>query len=292
MKNLNAVLILGALAREGELRYTPSGTAVLDLTVAGERTVTGADGKDRTIPFYENVQALGKTAEAIAERGYTAGTVLLVQGQLDYSQWTDDQGVKRSMLRTRLTGVCREVAGEAQLVQDGGGNQRLAGGLNQVEVTGNLAADAELRYTPAGDAVLELRLGVNEKYKDRQNQMQEKTHWVTVTLWREQAERAADLKKGDAVYVQGALVDDTWTDRDGNKRRSKKVEASLCVPLARSGNGNGNARPAREPVAAAQPARAAARTTLQAAPAPQRSGGLDIDQGLDDFPPEERDLPF
>lgn len=289
MKNLNTVLILGALAREGELRYTPSGTAVLDLTVAGERTVTGADGQDRTIPFYENVQALGKTAEAIAERGYTAGTALLIQGQLDYSQWTDEQGVKRSMLRTRLTGVCREVAGEAQLMTDGGGNQRLGGGLNEVELTGNLAADAELRYTPAGDAVLELRLGVNEKYKDRQGKLQEKTHWVTVTLWREQATSAAGLKKGDAVYVQGALVDDTWTDREGNKRRTKKVEASLCVPLARSGNGN--ARPAREPVAAAQPAPAAARTTRQAAPATQRSGGLDIDQGLD-FPDEERDLPF
>ncbi|MDL2342858.1 single-stranded DNA-binding protein [Deinococcus sp. MIMF12] len=285
--NRNLVLLIGALARTPELRYTPSGTAVLDMTIAGERSVIGADGKSHTIPFYENVQALGKVAEAIVARGYEQGTALMVEGQLDYSTWSTPEGEKRSMLRTKVTGSVRQIAGEPSLVTDAGGNVRLAGGMSQVEFTGNLSADVEVRYTPAGDAVADLRMAVNERYRDRQNQPQEKTHWVTVTVWREQAEAVANLRKGDAVFVQGALIDESWSDRDGNKRRQKKVEASLVVALARSAtSGEGNAR---TPARAAQPQRERAAAT--AAPA-ARSGGLDIDQGVDDFPAEEADLPF
>jgi len=287
MKNLNLVLILGALAREPELRYTPSGVAVLEMTIAGERTVTGANGQERSLPFYETVQALGKTAEAIAERRYTAGTPVMVEGQLDYTQWTSLEGVKMSAVRTRLTGTMREVQTGFAVVTDSGGGQRLQGGMSEVRVTGNLSGDAELRYTPSGDAVLGLRLAINEKYNDRQGQPQEKTHWVDVTLWRDLAEAHQHLKKGDIVYVEGAFMDENWTDRDGNKRRTKKIEATRVVTFARSTSSRPNAvrTPAREPVLAGAAGGPPATTRAQ-------SGGLDIDQGVDDFPPEERDRPF
>lgn len=277
MKNLNLILLAGALARNPELRYTPSGTAVLEMTVAGERRVTGADGRERTIPFYENVQAIGKVAEALAERNYVQGTPVMVEGQLEYSEWEATEGGKRSMLRTRITGAMRELAGAPDVIHDAGGNARLAGGLNEVTFTGNVVADADLRYTPAGDAVLELRCAISERYRDRQNQPQEKTHWVSVTLWRDLAEAHKDLKKGDPIHVQGALVDEAWTDREGNKRRTKKVEASRVIALARSASAS-TARPATPRPEATKPA--------------ARQGGLDIDQGLDDFPPQEEDLPF
>lgn len=91
-------------------------------------------------------------------------------------------------------------------------------------------------------------------------------------------------------------MNEAWTDRDGNKRNSTKVEATRVEALSRGAGLTGSAAatpagprtqtassPARPP-ASAQPARAANTGT--------RSGGLDIDQGLDDFPPEEEDLPF
>lgn len=109
---------------------------------------------------------------------------------------------------------------------------------------------------------------------------------MTVTVWREQVEAVENLKKGDAVFAQGALIDKSWTDDGGNKRRQKKGEPSL-VALARnttSGEGNSTCTPAR-----AQPRRE--RAAIAAAPA-GRTGGLDIDQGVDDFPADEQDLPF
>ncbi|BDP44797.1 single-stranded DNA-binding protein (plasmid) [Deinococcus aetherius] len=291
---MNKVLIIAALARDPELRYTPGGTAVLDLTLAGERHITGSDGRAHVIPFYENGQALGKYAEHLAERGYQAGDVLVADGQLDYSQWEAPEGGKRSALRVRVTGTVRQADGDFEIAQDGRGGQRLRGGLNRATVIGNVSADPELRYTPAGDAVLGLRLGVNEKYKDRQGQAQEKTHWVDVTLWRDLALAHQGLRKGDPVLVEGALVDESWTDRDGNRRRTKKVEADSVVPLSRgAGTGtSGTPAPAREqrqPVAASG---TRAASSQNAAPAPTRSGGLDIDQGLEDFPPDEEPLPF
>ena len=49
-RGLNHVYLLGALARDPELRYTPNGTAVADLTVAGEDNVMGNDGRARVLP--------------------------------------------------------------------------------------------------------------------------------------------------------------------------------------------------------------------------------------------------
>ena len=218
--------------------------------------------------------------------------MVTADGQLDYSQWEAPEGGKRSMIRTRLTGNIREAVGEFELVQDAGGGVRLKGGLNRVTLVGNIARDPELRYTPAGDAVLSVSIGVNETWKGRDGQRQEKTHWVDLTFWRELAEQYKGLRKGDPILVEGATVDESWTDKDGNKRRNTKVEVDMCLPLTRSnGQAQGahgqaaarQATPQREPVAAAS-------GSPQQAPA--RSGGLDIDQGLDDFPPIEEDLPF
>ncbi len=104
-----------------------------------------------------------------------------------------------------------------------------------------------------------------------------------MTLWRELAEAAAQLKKGDPLLVQGRLMNEAWTDRDGNKRNSTKVEATRVEVLTR---GAGAGSPAATPVAARGATGTATRSTGS------RSGGLDIDQGLDNFPPEEEDLPF
>jgi single-strand DNA-binding protein len=288
-KGMNHVYLIGALARDPELRYTPSGVAVFEATVAGEDHVIGVDGKERKLPWYHRVTLLGKPAEWQAEKSLKSGDPVMVEGSLDYSQWEAPEGGKRSMVRVKA-GRIEQTASTPDLIQDAGGGVRMSGGLNEVVLIGNVTRDAELRYTSAGDAVLGIGIAVNESWNDRNGQKQEKTHWLDVTLWRELAEAMKDLKKGDPVLIKGRLMNEAWQDKDGNKRNSTKVEAFRCEMLARaSGNGNAAPRaaaPAREPVAAGA-GRAAPRPAAQST-----SGGLDIDQGLDNFPPEEEDLPF
>ena len=281
-RGMNHVYLVGALARDPELRYTPSGTPVFEATVAGEDHVVGNDGRERRLPWYHRVSILGKQAEWMSERSLKAGDVVMVEGALEYSSWDAPEGGKRSMVRVKALRM-DSVASSTEVVQDAGGGVRLGGGWNVVMMLGNLTRDPELRYTPGGDAVLGLGLAVNETWKDRNGQQQEKTHWIDVTLWRELAEAASTTKKGDPILVQGRLMNEAWTDRDGNKRNSTKVEATKGEVLTR---GAGAGTPAATPVAARGATRPATRS------AGSRSGGLDIDQGLDNFPPEEEDLPF
>ncbi|WP_221090068.1 single-stranded DNA-binding protein [Deinococcus aquaedulcis] len=297
-RGMNHVYLIGALARDPELRYTPSGTAVFEATVAGEDHIVGNDGRERKLPWYHRVSILGKPAEWQAERNLKGGDAVMVEGSLEYSQWEAPEGGKRSMVRVKALRM-EQLGTQPELVQDAGGGVRMGSGMNEVVLIGNVTRDPELRYTPAGDAVLGLGLAVNETWNDRQGQKQEKTHWIDVTLWRELAESMKDLRKGDPVLVRGRLVNEAWTDRDGNKRNSTKVEATRVEALSRGAASPNSGYAAATPAGPrTQTASSAARpqstgySQRPAANTGNRSGGLDIDQGLDDFPPDEEDLPF
>ncbi|CAM3198077.1 Single-stranded DNA-binding protein [Deinococcus saxicola] len=300
-KGMNHVFLIGALARDPELRYTAGGMAVFEATVAGNDLVIGADGKERSLPWYHRVSILGKPAEWQAERNLKGGDAVIVEGTLDYSAWEAPEGGKRSMVKVKALRM-EGMDYQPELVQDAGGGVRMEGAMNEVVVIGNVVRDPELRYTPAGDAVLGISLAINETWNDREGNKQEKTHWVDATLWRELAEAMKDLKKGDPVLVKGRLVNEAWTDKEGNKRNSTKIEVVRAEPLTRgpagagAGAGTSGAAAASRaaPTASGGNRGGASRGAAATAPRPAatRSGGLDIDQGFDDFPPEEEDLPF
>lgn len=172
-RGMNHVYFVGALARDPELRYTPSGVPVFEATVAGEDHVIGNDGRERRLPWYHRVSVLGKPAEWISERNLKSGDIVMVEGSLEYSSWDAPEGGKRSMVRVKAQRI-ESVVSATETVQDAGGGLRLGGGWNVVMLLGNLTRDPELRYTPAGDAVLGLGLAVNESWKDRNGQQQEK----------------------------------------------------------------------------------------------------------------------
>ena len=69
--------------------------------------------------------------------------------------------------------------------------------LNKVFLMGNLTADPELRYTPKGTAVTDIRLAITRYYAGDNSERQEETTFVDVTLWNRQAEVAGNyLSKG------------------------------------------------------------------------------------------------
>ncbi len=295
-RGMNHVYLIGTLAREPELRYTGSGVAVYEATIAGEDHIAGQDGKMRQLPWYHRISILGKPAEWQAERNLQAGDPVMVEGSLDYSSWDAPEGGKRTAVRVKALRV-ESLGTQPETTQDAGGGVRMSGGMNQVMVVGNLTREPDLRYTPAGDAVLGLSMAVNETWNDRQGVKQEKVHWLDATLWRELAESAKDLKKGDPVMVTGRLTNESWTDKEGNKRNSTKIEATRVEALARGaapGTATTPAAPRQATASAARPQqRSAAPGTGSQYGGQQgsRSAGLDIDSGLQDFPPEE-DLPF
>ncbi len=109
-----------------------------------------------------------------------------------------------------------------------------ARGVNKVILIGHLGGDPELRYTPSGAAVANMRLATNEVWKDNEGNTQERTEWHRVVLWRKLAEIAGQyLKKGMQVYVEGRLQTRSWEDKDGVKRYSTDIVATNMQILGR-----------------------------------------------------------
>ena len=54
--------------------------------------------------------------------------------------------------------------------------------LNKMMIIGNLGADPELRYTPGGKAVTNLRVAVNNRHRGQDGEWQEETQWFRVEL--------------------------------------------------------------------------------------------------------------
>jgi single-strand DNA-binding protein len=98
--------------------------------------------------------------------------------------------------------------------------------LNKVLLIGNLTKDPELRYTPSGVAVVNLRLAINRKYKDKSGEMKEDVCYITVAAWDKQAEVCNQyLKKGRPVFVEGRLQSRSWEGADGTKKSTIDVRA-------------------------------------------------------------------
>lgn len=98
--------------------------------------------------------------------------------------------------------------------------------FNKVLLIGNLTKDPELRYTPQGTAVVNLRLAVNRKFKDRNQELKEETCFVTAVVWDKQAETCNQyLHKGSPVLIEGRLQSRSWEDNSGQKRNVIEVRA-------------------------------------------------------------------
>ncbi len=98
--------------------------------------------------------------------------------------------------------------------------------LNKVLLIGNLTKDPELRYTPQGTAVVNLRLAVNRKFRTKNQELKEETCFITVVVWNKQAETCNQyLHKGSPVMVEGRLQSRSWEDSSGQKRSVLEVRA-------------------------------------------------------------------
>lgn len=273
-KGLNNIYLVGTLTQAPELRYTPGGLAILELNLAGNDHVVGDDGQARDLAWYHRVTVFGAAAEGLANQ-LEAGTPVLVEGALNYRSWEAQDGQRKSALDVKALRV--EVLsfgarkGETTVL-DARGQHRIKDALNEVLLIGNLTRNAELRYTPSGSAVTRFSVAVNERFRDKGGSDQERTHYVDVNVWRELAEACAELAKGDPVFVIGRLVNDSWTDQEGNKRYTTRIEGSRVEFLTR-GPGTGGA---------------GTRSESPSRPKSAQASQLDIDE---EFPPEE-DLPF
>jgi single-strand DNA-binding protein len=106
--------------------------------------------------------------------------------------------------------------------------------LNKVFLIGNLTKQPELRYTPSGTAVADLRLAVNRNYTTQGGEKREETCFLTVVVWGKQAESCGEyLDKGSPILVEGRLQTREWEAKDGGKRTVIEVVAERVQFMGR-----------------------------------------------------------
>jgi single-strand DNA-binding protein len=114
-----------------------------------------------------------------------------------------------------------------------------------VFLIGRLTHDPELRYTPNGAAVTDLRVATSRTWTNKDGERKEDTLFIDVTVWNRQAENCCQyLKKGRQVHVEGYLRSESWDSPTGEKRSKIKVEAERVQFLDRRETGGGDDTPA------------------------------------------------
>ena len=97
--------------------------------------------------------------------------------------------------------------------------------LNHITIMGRLTRDPELRRTGSGIAVASFTVAVDRDFADKQSGEKE-TDFIDCVAWRQTGEFVSKyFTKGRMAVVSGRLQIRSWTDKDGNKRRTAEVVA-------------------------------------------------------------------
>ena len=114
--------------------------------------------------------------------------------------------------------------------------------LNHITIMGRLTRDPELRRTGSGIAVASFTVAVDRDFGGRDGGEKE-TDFIDCVAWRQTGEFVSKyFTKGSMIVVSGRLQIRSWTDKDGNKRRTAEVVAdNVYFGESKRGNeGNSN----------------------------------------------------
>ncbi len=109
-------------------------------------------------------------------------------------------------------------------------------GVNKVILIGRLGADPEVRYTTTGTPVANFNIATSTNFTDKNGEKTERTEWHRIVAFGKLGEICGEyLAKGKQVYIEGRLQTREWEDRDGNKRRTTEIVASIMQMLGSPG---------------------------------------------------------
>jgi single-strand DNA-binding protein len=90
---------------------------------------------------------------------------------------------------------------------------------NKIIITGNLTRDPDLKYSSKGTAVCKIGIASNQRIAGR-----DETLFIDATAFGKTAENINNFfKKGRKILIEGRLVFETWTDKNGQKRSKHSV---------------------------------------------------------------------
>jgi single-strand DNA-binding protein len=105
-------------------------------------------------------------------------------------------------------------------------------GINKVILIGNAGREPEFKKLTDGTPVAKLALATTETFRLKNGELQSKTDWHTIILWRGLAELAREyVHKGSLLYIEGKLRNRDYENKDGQKKYITEVIADQIVML-------------------------------------------------------------
>jgi single-strand DNA-binding protein len=115
----NKIILVGNLTRDIELRYSQGGMGIAKTAIATSRKFTSNGEKKEEVCFVD-ITFFGRSAE-VANQYLRKGSKILVEGRLNFEQWVDQNGQKRSK---------HSVTVETMQMLDSKGDNQGGGGYN------------------------------------------------------------------------------------------------------------------------------------------------------------------
>jgi single-strand DNA-binding protein len=230
---MNRIELKGTIV-QNDMKYTPKGTAITELTIAG---------RDNNQPFYQRATLFGRIAEIYADA--PDGTPVLIDGRLQQDRWETQDGQKRSTIKIIAQDV-RALMYGGKTEADTRGQTILVDGRDRVTIAGNVVREAR---TNARETVASVPVALNSKRNG-----EERTDYIDVKAFSDQDtyEAITKLEKGQGVAVVGFLATRSWEADEGTKRYATEVVASEVHPTVKVGEDTTPARVSKDVKAAVE----------------------------------------
>ncbi len=103
---------------------------------------------------------------------------------------------------------------------------------NKVQLIGHLGAAPEVKTTESGKKYAKFSVATNENYRNSTGEKVSETTWHNLIAWGKVAEIAEKyLNKGAEVAIEGKLINNSYTDKGGNKKFSTEVQVNELLML-------------------------------------------------------------
>lgn len=148
--SVNKVILLGRLGQDPELKYTPSGAAVCNFSLATTEAWTDkSSGQKNERTEWHRIVVWGKLAE-LCNQYLAKGRQAFVEGRLQTRSWDDQNGQKRYTTEINAATV-QFIGGQAST-----GNNANYGNSNNYSNNNNnnnnMNQDMDQEFTPSSDA--------------------------------------------------------------------------------------------------------------------------------------------
>ena len=115
-------------------------------------------------------------------------------------------------------------------------------GVNKIVLVGRAGGNAELKFTAGGKPVASFSLAVNEWFKSRDGEKNDRVEWFRCVCFNKLAEIAGQyITTGKLLFLEGRLQTRKYDDREGKARKVIEVVVSQ-LRLLSGGNGSANSK--------------------------------------------------